>query len=237
MEKLKDLTQFFAKPTRQLMLRVDCGLKNLINFCSVTEPHHTVLLVTLPATVMFGRNIKNKLPSFEEDNGAFPALDSRDKVMKEKIKSYADKARILKEIDAFKPGDKALLRTARYQNKLSTIWQNKIYKVVKMCGRSVLVQDQHGKQFFRNAAHVKKYFSNPEELYQKDRYDISDVFFSNFSKPQTTTTNSNICENAPVTIQRTETHQNVRSPVLTAAADTPHRQIRLPQRYADYVMN
>ena len=124
--------------------------------------------------------------------------------MKEKIKDYADKARRVKQIDAFKLGDKVLLHTTRYQNKLSTIWQNKIYKVVKMCGRSVLVQDQHGKQFFRNAAHVKKYFSNPAEFYQNDRYDSSDIFFSNLSKPQATTTNSNICENAPVTIQRTE---------------------------------
>ena len=49
-----------------------------------------------------------------------------------------------------------------------------------MCGRSVSVQDQHGKQFFRNAAHVKQYFSNPAELYKNDRYDSSDIFFSNF---------------------------------------------------------
>ena len=84
---------------------------------------------------MFDRNVRNKLPSFEEDNGSFPDLDSRDKVMKEKIKNYADKARRVTEIDAFRPGDKVLLRTTRYQNKLSTIWQNKIYKVVKMCGK------------------------------------------------------------------------------------------------------
>ena len=49
--------------------------------------------------------------------------------------------------------------------------------------------------------------------------------------------NSNICQNAPVTIQRIERHQNIRSPVLTAAAERPRCQIRLPQRYADYVMN
>ena len=54
-----------------------------------------------PATVMFGRNVRNKLPSFEKDDGSFPELDSRDKVMKEKIKNYADKARRVKEIDAF----------------------------------------------------------------------------------------------------------------------------------------
>ena len=141
---------------------------------------------------MIGRNVRKKLPSFEEGNGSLPELDSRDKVMKEKIKNNAGKARRVKEIGAFRPGDKVLLRTKRYQNKLSTIWQNKIYKVVKMCGRSVSVQDQHGQQLFRNAAHVKKYFSNPVELYQKDRYDSSDVFFINLSKPQATTTNS-IC--------------------------------------------
>ena len=106
-----------------------------------------------------------------------------------------------------------------------------------MCGRSVLIQDQHGKQFFRNAAHVKKYFSNPAELYKNDRYDSSDIFFSNFSKSLATMTNSNVCQNAPVTIQRTERHQNVRSPVLTAAAERPRRQIRLPPRSGDYVMN
>ena len=70
---------------------------------------------------MFGRNIRNKLPSFEEDNGSFPDLDSKDKVMKEKIKNYADKARRVKEIDAFKPRDNVLLRTTKHQNKLSTI--------------------------------------------------------------------------------------------------------------------
>ena len=153
--------------------------------------------------------------------------------MKEKIKNNADKARRVKEIDAFRPGDKVLLHTTRYQNKLSTIWQNKICKVVKMCGRSVSVQDEHGKQFFGNAAHVKKYFSNPAGLHENDRYDSSDIFFSNFSKSQGNTTNSNICQNAPVTIQRTEGHQNIRSPVLTAAAGRPRHQIRLPERYAD----
>ena len=155
---------------------------------------------------MFGRNVRNKLPPFEEDNGSFLELDSRNKVVKEKIKNYADKAGRVKEIDAFYPGDKVLLCTTRHQNKLSTMWQNKIHKVLKICGRNVLVQDQPNKQFFRNAAHVKKYFSNPAELYQKDRYDSSDVFFSNLSKPQAATTNSNVCENAPVTIRRRETH-------------------------------
>ena len=86
---------------------------------------------------MFCQNVRNNLASFEEDSGSFPKLDSRDKVRKEKIKKYADKARWVKEIDAFKPGDNVLLRTTRYQNKLSTIWQTKIYKSVKMCGRSV----------------------------------------------------------------------------------------------------
>ena len=103
-----------------------------------------------PASVMFGRNMRNKLPLFYEDNGLFPELDSRDKVMKKKIKSYADKARRVKEIDAFQTGDKVLFQTTRYQNKLSTIWQNNIYKVVTMCGRSVLVQDQHGKQLVQD---------------------------------------------------------------------------------------
>ena len=106
-----------------------------------------------------------------------------------------------------------------------------------MCGRSVLVQDQHGKKFFRNAAHVKKYFSNPAELYKNDRYDSSDIFFSNFSKSQASTTNSNVCQNVPITIQRTERYPNVRPPVLTAAAEKPRRQIHSPQRHADYVMN
>ena len=119
------------------------------------------------------------MPSLEEDNGSFPELDSRDKVMKEKIKNYADKARKVKEIDAFKPKDKILLHLTRYQNKLSTIWQNKLCKVVKMCDRSVPVQDQQGKQFFRNAAHAKKYLRNSAELYQKDRYDSNNIFFSN----------------------------------------------------------
>ena len=50
-------------------------------------------------------------------------------------------------------------------------------------------------------------------------------------------TNSNVCQNAPVTIQKTERHQNVLSPVLTAAAERPCRQIRLSQKSADYVMN
>ena len=52
---------------------------------------------------MFGRNIRNKLPPFEEDTGPFSELDSRDKVMKGKIENHADKAGRVKEIDAFKP--------------------------------------------------------------------------------------------------------------------------------------
>ena len=63
---------------------------------------------------MFGRNVRNKLPSFEEDNGSFSKLNSRDKVMKGKIRNYADKARRVKEIDAVRLGDKVLLRATRY---------------------------------------------------------------------------------------------------------------------------
>ena len=135
-----------------------------------------------PATVMFGRHVRNKLPPFEEDNGSFPDLDSKDKVMKEKIKDYADKARRVKEIDAFKPGDKVLLRTTRYQNKLFTIWQNNIYKVVKICGRSVSTRSTW------KAVLQKCCLCNPAELYKNDRYDSSDIFFSNLSKSQATMT-------------------------------------------------
>ena len=107
----------------------------------------------------------------------------RDKVMKERIKNYVDKAVRVNEIDAFKPRNKVLRRTTWYQNKPSITWQIKIYKVVKMCDRGVPEQGQHGKQFFRNAAHVKNHVSNSAELYHKDRFDNSDVFFSNLSKP------------------------------------------------------
>ena len=57
-------------------------------------------------------------------------------------------------------GDVVLEKNMHKENKLSTNWLNKTFKIVKLNDKNALIEDSEGNQYLRNKVHVKKYQSN-----------------------------------------------------------------------------
>ena len=87
------------------------------------------------------------------------------------MKELADRNRHTKDI-AINNNDIVLVRNLRKANKLSPIWENKLYKVVKIFPRNLKLQDMsNGKFYIRSKAHIKKYHGNTLEFRNK----VSDI--------------------------------------------------------------
>lgn len=115
---------------------------------------HSVTLKS-PAELMFNRKIRDKLPSMQQ------AIEpDSDKIMKEKGKEYADAKRHAK-ISDIKEGDEVLIKRQIISNKLATMFEPTVYKVVKRNGPDVAVKNtQTSTQYRRNIAHIKKFMSH-----------------------------------------------------------------------------
>lgn len=119
-----------------------------------STPHSTTLKT--PAELMFGRNIRDKLPSIKTPLERDEELADRDKEKKEKEREYGDAKRRAKEID-IQPGDEVLVKRSIITNKLSSTFEPDIHKVVKRNGAEVTIEaKESGKQYRRNASHLKK---------------------------------------------------------------------------------
>lgn len=80
---------------------------------------------------MFRRDIRNGLPQLDPDKCEDTKFDIKFNSQKDKIKIDADKKRNAK-ISDIKLNDKVLLKTMQKKNKLSTEWESKVYKVIKL---------------------------------------------------------------------------------------------------------
>ena len=117
-----------------------------------STPHSTTGVS--PAELLFGRQIRTKLPQLREFSIEDEARD-RDNERKEKGKVYVDRKRNARESEILE-GDKMILREEK-ENKLSTPLKQSPFTVVQENGNSVLVEGE-GVQYYRNVIHVKKYF-------------------------------------------------------------------------------
>ena len=107
-----------------------------------------------PAELLYGRQIRTKLPSIQEATSEGEFTD-RDAEMKMKSKIYADKRRHAESTE-FNLGDQVLVKQPK-GNKLTTTFAAEPFQVVDKDQNSVIVESPQGIQYQKNVTHVKKY--------------------------------------------------------------------------------
>ena len=114
-----------------------------------------------PAFLLFGREIRTKIPSVNTSNlpgsksdVVDPTIIERDRRQKAKMKKYADEKRRAASSN-IKRGDQVLLKQQR-KNKLSTRYDPDPYTVVGTKGTSLLLKRRDEPEIMRNSAAVRK---------------------------------------------------------------------------------
>lgn len=119
-----------------------------------TTPHSTTL--ETPSKMMFGRTIRDKIPTIQEPLKIEEGVRDRDAEKKLKEKVYGDEKRQAKESD-IKEGDEVLIKRANKTNKLQSTFDPDVHKVIERKGAEILVQSNSSKKHYRrNVAHAKK---------------------------------------------------------------------------------
>lgn len=119
-----------------------------------TTPHATTN--TPPATVMFGRNIRNKIPVYSKFLSENLKLDETDRRNKRKTKEYADTNRKTVQEHHINVRDSVLARNMMRKDKLSTNWIPKPFTVIKSYEKSALIEDAQGRRYMRKKIHEEQ---------------------------------------------------------------------------------
>ena len=108
-----------------------------------------------PAELMFGRNLRTKLPYVPATTIDTEGVRDRDKLEKEKGRVYADSKRRARP-SSIKVGEHVLAKRMRKDNKLSSDFGPEEFKVVQKKGTEVVIRStDSGKEYRRSAAHLK----------------------------------------------------------------------------------
>lgn len=102
-----------------------------------STPHSTTMKT--PAELLFGRNIRDKLPNMFTPIEKDEETADRDKEKKEKEREYGDVKRRSKEID-IRQGDEVIAKRNVNINKLSSTYKPDIYKVIDRKGSEVTIE-------------------------------------------------------------------------------------------------
>ena len=127
---------------------------------------HTVTGVS-PAKLLFGREVRTKIPCVEHRQNKDPELADRDLARKQKGKAYVDQAR-LPEDSPIEPGDVVLVKNHKPKNKLSPMFGDKLYRVMDKQGSEVTVESSDGATYRRNSSHVQKYHQGDKQEQPQD---------------------------------------------------------------------
>ena len=186
-----------------------------------STPHQTTGVP--PATLMFSRKIRTKLPQLETlRSKSDEEVRDRDNIAKQKGKEYSDQKRQAKLRD-INVGDEVLLKQ-RKQNKLTPTFESQPYTVMQRNGPEIVIQSPAGVKYKRNVAHTKKYI-------QADKPDTP--------MPVTLDHSPEISDNQNLPDTQIQTEQ---SNTTIHVPDTPKRPSRsnvgkLPKRFDDFVMD
>ena len=112
-----------------------------------------------PAALLSNRHVRNGIPQFLDAKKQKNQTGKIDLNRKAKNKQYIDQKRHAKEM-SWKKGDAVLAKNMHKENKLSTNWLNKTFKIVKLNDKNALIEDWEGNQYLRKKVHIKKYQSN-----------------------------------------------------------------------------
>ena len=131
--------------------------KELPKFLLVYRSTPQVSTGSTPASLMFGRELKTKLP---ELRGEKSVLDesSRERDWQHKLehKEYADSKRGAAN-SSLVPGDKVLLRNTKASGKLTPNFESTPYTVLTKEGNEVMVESRDGVAYRRDSSFVKPY--------------------------------------------------------------------------------
>lgn len=117
-----------------------------------STPHATTLRT--PSELMFGRTIRDKLPSIYQPIEQDEELRDRDKQSKEKGKMYTDERRHAKQ-NEIKEGDEVWIRKEVRTNKLAPKFDPVSYEVIERKGSEiVVVNSQTNEKYRRNVSHA-----------------------------------------------------------------------------------
>ena len=106
-----------------------------------------------PAELLFGRNIRDKLPSLEKRFDD-EELRDKDRERKDKGKERADRKR--KAMDSkIKTGDTVVMKRMKKTNKLDTSFDHEKYKVLSRTGGDTIVKSGTGRMYRRNVSDLK----------------------------------------------------------------------------------
>ncbi|XP_053384619.1 uncharacterized protein K02A2.6-like [Mercenaria mercenaria] len=123
-----------------------------------TTPH--VATGAAPATLLFNRTVKNKLPHIEKHKNDI-TVRQRDNRQKQKMKKYADR-RCSKQNVIYKLGQKVLVRNRKF-GKLCQNWENNKYTVVGQKGNTLILKSVYNELFRRHISQVRP-------LYERNNY-------------------------------------------------------------------
>lgn len=121
-----------------------------------STPHSTT--GKTPSELMFGRNIRTKIPSLQDVNTAVPVTDyrDRDQTAKEKGKEREDERRKAKPSN-IEVGDKVFMKNVLPGNKLTPTFNSTVMTVEAKQGPRITVRNEEtGKVYDRNSSHLKK---------------------------------------------------------------------------------
>lgn len=147
-----------------------------------TTPHSVT--DKTPTELMFGKTIRSKIPQLSDIETAPIAEEVRDRdhVLKQKGKEMNDLKRNAKK-NPLKVGDEVLQRNLIKDNKLTTMYNPKKFRVIKRNGPIVTIRNEEGgEEYDRNVAHVKKI---PSELLSEMVLSDEELDFEGFDDEET----------------------------------------------------
>lgn len=148
-----------------------------------STPHSTTQKT--PSQMLFGRNIRDKLPSIHQPMKIDEETADRDKEKKEKGKAYADQRRRAKESNIVE-GDEVLVKRMIRTNKLASNFEPEPYEVLSKKGGEVVVMSQEtGKSYRRNVSHLQKVNSGAEPITGQSSSTQDNVSIQQPSQPPT----------------------------------------------------
>ena len=180
-------------------------------FAYRTTPHSVT--GKTPAEMMFQRQLRTKLPEFEEKARLDEEARDRDAIEKLKNKQYIDEKRGAKERNDIREGDEVLVRQTK-GDKMTTPYNPEPYTLVEKHGNSVVVQSPDGVRYKRNSTHVRKY-----------------------NRPVTESSDGHEHEGYDTDIQvQTENAQDAANSNTPIARGRPVRETKQPKRFDDFVV-
>lgn len=203
-----------------------------------STPHSTT--GKTPSELMFGRNIRTKLPCLSDVSSAVMSpsdFRDRDQQLKDKGKEEEDQRRKAKA-SSIDIGDRVLMKNVLGGNKLTTTYGPAVMTVVSKQGPRVTVQNNEtGKEYDRNSSHLKRIPVEPSAVIEPAVQEYASPCVS--SAEDRVEESRNLLDISRNITNDEDTAEHQSSVVPDAAQAAPgrlRRNIKKPERYKDCVM-